>query len=197
MPTIVSANRVSGNCYLTPPQREREGDPFMKRTAVIGVWLLSVVLPALLMAKEKTAALDMKALNRVFIGWVDMSPDDYHRQGYSSREEYLAVINEANKEFQAACRSRALPGQTITAAKSRDDENTAGNDLYVKFSDVVYDHKYLLHLSIHFIDPKTNTEIGSVPLRTYKAHVCGLERCMDKELDKVSEDLLKQIASGK
>jgi hypothetical protein len=168
----------------------------MKRT-MIAVWLLSMALPALLMAKEKSAPLDVKGKNRIFVGWVDMSPDDYHRQGYSSREQYLAVINEANKAFQATCQSRALPGQTITAAKSRDDENTAGNDLYVKFSDVVYDHKYLLHLSIHFIDPKTNAEIGSLPLKTYKAHVCGLERCMDKELDKVSEDLQKEFAGGK
>ncbi|MFZ0772762.1 MAG: hypothetical protein WCA49_05000 [Candidatus Sulfotelmatobacter sp.] len=169
----------------------------MKRTIVIAVWLLSVALPASLMAKQKAALVDMKGMNRVFLGWVDISPDDYHHQGYSSREQYLAVINHANTAFQETCQSKALSGRTMTAAKSRDDESTAGNDLYVKFSDVAYDHKYRLHLSVHFIDLKTNTEVGSIPLRIYKAHLCGLEGCMIKELDQVSEELQKEFAGGK
>ncbi|MFZ0275918.1 MAG: hypothetical protein WA254_00365 [Candidatus Sulfotelmatobacter sp.] len=169
----------------------------MKRIIVIAVWLLSLALPVLLMAKQKTAPVDMKGMNRIFLGWVDMSPDDYHRQGYSTREEYLAVINHANAAFQEYCQSKAFSGRTMTAAKNRDDQNTAGNDLYVKFSDVVYDHKYRLTLSVHFIDLKTNTEIGSIPLKTYTAHVCGLEGCMIKELDKVSEELQKEFAGGK
>jgi hypothetical protein len=169
----------------------------MKRTTVIAVWLLSVALPTLLMAKQKAAPVDLKGMNRVFLGWVDISSDDYHHQGYSSREEYLAVINHANTAFQENCQSKAFSGRTMTAAKSKGDESTAGNDLYVKFSDVVYDHGYRLHLSIHFIDLKTNTEIGSVPLKIYTAHVCGLESCMNKELDKVSEELQKEFAGGK
>ncbi len=166
----------------------------MKRTIVIAVWLLSITLP--LMAKEKAAPVDLKNMNRVFLGWVDISPDDYHHQGYATREEYLAVINHANVAFQETCQ-KALSGRTVTAAKSRDDENTAGNDVYVKFSDVAYDHKYVLHLSVHFIDLKTNAEIGSVPLKHYGAHMCGLEGCLIKELDKVSEELQKEFAGGK
>jgi hypothetical protein len=169
----------------------------MKRTIVVAIWLLSVALPALLVAKEKAAPVDLKGMNRVFLGWVDISPDDYHHQGYATREEYLAVINHANAAFQETCQSKAFSGRTMTAAKSRDDQNTAGNDVYVKFSDVLYDHKYVLHLSIHFIDLKTNAEIGSIPLKSHGAHVCGLESCLIKELDKVSEDLQKEFAGGK
>jgi hypothetical protein len=169
----------------------------MKRNLVIAVWLLSVTLPASLMAKDKATPVDLKAMNRVFLGWVDISPDDYHHQGYSTREEYLAVINHANTAFQEYCQSKALSGRTMTAAKSPGDDSSAGNDLYVKFSDVSYDHKYRLHLSVHFIDLKTNTEIGSIPLNTYTAHMCGLEGCMIKELDKVSEELQKEFAGGK
>jgi len=169
----------------------------MKRTTVVAVWLLIATLPALLTAKQKAAPVDLKGMNRVFLGWVDVSPDDYHHQGYATREEYLAVINHANTAFQEACQSKALSGRTMTAAKSKGDENTAGNDLYVKFSDVVYDHKYRLHLSVHFIDLKTNTEIGSIPLETHSAHMCGLEGCLIKELDKVSEELQKEFAGGK
>jgi hypothetical protein len=39
-----------------------------------------------------------------------------------------------------------------------------GYDLYIRFSDVLIDYgKYHLYLSIHFIDPKTNAEIRSIP----------------------------------
>ena len=169
----------------------------MKRTIVIAIWLLIVALPVLLMAKQKAAPVDLKGMNRVFLGWVDVSSDDYHHQGYATREEYAAVINHANAAFQEYCQSKAFSGRTMTAAKTRGDESTAGNDVYVKFSDVVYDHGYRLHLSVHFIDLKTNTEIGSIPLKTYKAHLCGLESCMIKELDQVSEELQKEFAGGK
>ena len=169
----------------------------MKRSIVIAIWLLIVALPVLLMAKQKAAPVDLKGMNRVFLGWVDVSPDDYHHQGYSTREEYLAVINHANTAFQENCQSKAFSGRTMTAAKTRGDESTAGNDVYVKFSDVVYDHGYRLHLSVHFIDLKTNAEIGSIPLKTYGAHMCGLEGCLIKELDQVSEELQKEFAGGK
>jgi hypothetical protein len=169
----------------------------MKRTSVIAIWLFLVTLPVILMAKQKTAPVDLKGMNRVFLGWVDVSPDDYHHQGYSTREEYAAVINHANTAFQEYCQSKAFSGRTMTAAKSRGDENTAGNDVYVKFSDVVYDHKYRLHIAVHFIDLKTNAEIGSIPVKTYGAHMCGLEGCLIKELDKVGEDLQKEFAGGK
>jgi hypothetical protein len=169
----------------------------MKRTSVIAIWLLIVALPMILMAKQKAAPVDLKGMNRVFLGWVDISPDDYHHQGYSTREEYLAVINHANTAFQEYCQSKAFSGRTMTAAKTRGDESTAGNDVYVKFSDVVYDHKYRLHIAVHFIDLKTNAEIGSIPLKTYGAHMCGLEGCLIKELDKVGEDLQKEFAGGK
>jgi hypothetical protein len=169
----------------------------MKRNCVIAVLLLSIALPVVLTAKEKAAPVDLKGMNRVFLGWVDISPDDYHHQGYATREEYLAVINHANTAFQEACQSKAFSGRTMTAAKTKGDESTAGNDVYVKFADVAYDHGYRLHLSVHFIDLKTNTEIGSIPVKTYTAHMCGLEGCMIKELDKVSEDLQKEFAAGK
>jgi hypothetical protein len=106
------------------------------------------------------------------------------------------VINHANAAFQETCQSKVFSGRTMTAGKSRGDENTAGNDLYVKFSDVSYDHKYRLHLSVHFIDLKTNTEVGSIPLKTYTAHFCGLEGCMNKELEAVSEELRKALGGG-
>lgn len=167
----------------------------MRQIAIVTLLLFSIALSAPLMAKQKESV-DMKGMNHIFLGWVDMNPDDYHHQGYSTREEYLAVINHANTFFQTTCQSKVFSGRTMTAAKDRSDENTAGNDLYVKFSDASYDHKYRLHLSVHFIDLKTNAEIGSIPLRTYKGHLCGLEGCMDKELEEVSSEIRKALAAG-
>jgi hypothetical protein len=164
----------------------------MRQIAIVTLLLVSVALSAPLMAKQKEFV-DMKGMNHIFLGWVDMSADDYHHQGYSTREEYLAVINHANTIFQTICQSKVFSGRTMTAAKDRSDENTAGNDLYVKFSEVSYDHKYRLRLSVHFIDLKTNKEIGSIPLKTYTAHLCGLEGCMDKELEEVSRELQREL----
>jgi len=169
----------------------------MKRTIVIAIWLLIAALPMLLVAKQKAAPVDLKGMNRVFLGWVDITSDDYHHQGYSTREEYQAVINHANTAFQEYCQSKALSGRTMTAAKAKGDESSAGNDVYVKFSDVAYDHKYRLHIAVHFIDLKTNAEIGSLPLKVYGAHMCGLEGCLIKELDKVGEELQKAFAGTK
>jgi hypothetical protein len=167
----------------------------MRQIAIVTVLLFSTALSAPLMAKHRESV-DMKGMNRIFLGWVDINSENYHRQGYSTREEYLAVINHANTVFQEICQSKVFSGRTMTAAKNRSDENPAGNDLYVKFSDAVYDHGYQLHLSIHFIDVKTNKEVGSVPLKSYKGHLCGLEGCMNKELEEVSREIQKTLAGG-
>ena len=86
-----------------------------------------------------------------------------------------------------------LSGRTVTAAKNKGDENAAGNDLYIKFSDVTFGTNYRLLLSIHFIDPKTNSEIASIPARTFGAGLCGLVGCLEEELDKVGAKLQTEV----
>jgi hypothetical protein len=166
----------------------------MRRIIAAILLLLCMALPCALTAKHRGSA-DMKGMSHVFVGWVDINSENYHKQGYSTAADYEAVINAANIEFQKACKNQ-LSGRTITAAKNRDDVNSDGNDLYVKFSDVVYDHHYRLHLSMHFIDAKTNTEIGSVPVETYGAHFCGLVGCLDKELEEVSREMQAELSGG-
>jgi hypothetical protein len=78
---------------------------------------------------------------------------------------------------------------TVTAAKDRSDENTAGNDLYVKFSNVSFDTGYALHLTVHIIDLKTNTEIATIPEQKYKGSLCGLTTCMEQEFYEVNTKL--------
>src|SRR5208337_5252332 len=154
-------------------------------------------LPAVLPAKEKGKPVDMKNVKTVFIGWVDVNPEDYHMQGYKTKEDWINVIKEANLAFQKKCQSlKGLAGRTVTAAKDHSDADPGGSDLYVKFSDVQFDHGYRLHISVHFLDPKTNNELGSIPLERYGAHFCTLSTCLDKELDEVSSEMEKQLAGG-
>jgi len=166
----------------------------MKQLAAIALLLLCVTLPAPMMAGQKAKTAEMSGMAHIYLGWVAISPDDYHAQGYGSAADYAHVITEANLAFQKNVQSK-LAGRTVTVAKDKDDVNSAGNDLYVKFSDVAYDHHYRLHLSVHFIDLKTNTEIATIPVKGYTGHLCGLVGCLDKELEQVSKEIQDQIGT--
>jgi hypothetical protein len=171
----------------------------MKRF-VIAVALLAFFITAAthLSAQKKKSGADMTSMNHVFVGWVGFDPDQFMALGYS-KKDWLDVIDSFNAYFRNEMKKQ-LPGKTFTMAKDKDDVNAAGNDLYIKFSDVEADHKYRLHLAIHFIDPKTNTEIETIPSEAYVGRVCTFEGCMEKSLNKISELLkneLTAVPSGK
>ena len=85
----------------------------------------------------------------------------------------------------------------MDGARTRGDENAAGYDLYIKFSDAMIDYsKYHLYLSIHFIDPKTNTEIGSIPARPYFGNDWGLVNYLKNALGEVSQKIKVEIVGG-
>lgn len=117
---------------------------------------------------SKETTVDMSARKAIFLGWVDLPAEGWSLWGYQNREEWADVIKDLNHDFQSSCQGQYLAGRRVAVAKDRNDENAAGNDLYIKFSDVNIDHDYYgIRLSIHFIDPKTNTEIAAVPSRLY------------------------------
>jgi hypothetical protein len=163
--------------------------------------LLYISLPFSLAARGKKSSVDMTKMNHIFLGWVDLNPDALVIYGHStlgggssSKAEWIEVESSLNSVFQRTCQSKYLPGRTVTAAKDKWDENAAGNDLYVKFSDVFVDiGKYRLRLSIHFIDPRTNSEIASVPLQTYSERACDFVDCLRGELDKVGKKLQVEV----
>lgn len=173
----------------------------MKRLVVTAaLLLLCISFPSSLEARHgvkryltKESTVDMKNMNHIFLGWVDLGPEAFGILGYSTKAEWVGVIANENAIFQRNCQSKYLTGRTITAAKEKGDENAAGNDLYVKFSDVFVDMHYRIHLSIHFIDPKTNSEIASVPARNYSGRVCGLASCLEKALNKVGRELQVEV----
>jgi len=168
----------------------------MRRWTFIAVLLFfCTALPVSVEARNKKAGPDLSNVQHVFVGWADMDPEAYFDLGYS-RAEWEDVIRHENivfqKKFQEELKSRF---KTVTAAKNRSDENTAGNDLYVKFTDVSFDTGYVLHLTVHIIDLKTNTEIASIPDHKYKGHLCGLTTCMEQEFYEVNNKL-QAILSG-
>ena len=52
-----------------------------------------------------------------------------------------------------------------------------------------------MHVAVHFIDVKTNAEIGSIPLTRHGAHLCGFEGCLNKELEEVSKEISEQFGA--
>ena len=87
-----------------------------------------------------------------------------------------------------------MPGRIITAAKGKGDENAAGSDLYIKFSDVRIDYNnYELILSIRFIDPRTSSEIASIPVRPYYGDARGVAGYLKAALDEVGTKLQVEV----
>ena len=88
-----------------------------------------------------------------------------------------------------------VPGRTVGAAKEKSDDNAAGYDLYIKFADVRIDYDdYYLYASIHFIDPKTNSEYGVIPTRAYYGNAWGFVNYLRAALDEVNLKLSVEIA---
>jgi len=141
----------------------------MKRGAVVSLLLFVLALPAALPAKEKAKPVDMKNVKTVFIGWVDVNPEDYHMQGYKTKEDWINVIKEANLAFQKNCQAlKGLSGRTVTGAKDRSDADPGGSDLYVKFSEVNFDHGYRLHIGA-LPRPKNQQRTGIDSLRASRS----------------------------
>lgn len=169
-----------------------------RRVLMVGLllcmWFQSGLAAAGSKGKETTA--DMSAAKNIFIGWVDLHPDLWARYGYESQASWVEVTNRLNDTFQATCKTERLSGRTVTGAKDSKDENAAGQDLYVKFSDVTVNPKsYVVSLSIHFIDPKTNSEIASIPVRPYYGRrFSTFERYIRTALDTVGDKINLEVA---
>jgi hypothetical protein len=175
----------------------------MKRFVVVAaVLLLCISFPESSLAARhkvpryltKETTVDMSKMNHIFLGWVDLGADEWAFHGYSTKDEWVNVIDSLNAEFARSLQVTYLPGRTITAARDKLEENAAGNDLYIKFSDVRVDYdNYHLILSIHFIDPKTNAEIGSIPTRPYYGNDWGLKNYLKAALDEAGKKLQVEL----
>ena len=166
----------------------------MKRVMVAVLFvMLCFGIPTSAGAGNKKSVPDMSNMHSIFVGWVDLGSGSYKDLGYTSREEWEAVIKDENLGFQEYFQTKLSTGRTIVMAKNKDDVNTAENDLYIKFNDVSVDHGYRLHISVSLIDLKTNTEIASIPGLVLNGHFCTLKGCLVKDLDVVNDKLQTMI----
>jgi hypothetical protein len=170
-------------------------------TCAVTLLLLCISFPASLAARNKVprylnkeSTVDMSKMDHIFVGWVDLEPDSWGLFDFHSRADWLDDIRVLNAGFVRDLQATYLHGRTITAAKDKADENAAGNDLYIKFSDVHvdYDHEHLV-LSIHFIDPKTNGEIASIPVRPYYGDGHNVTEYLKAALDEVGVKLQVEV----
>jgi len=165
-------------------------------TLTLGQTLLQAGGPKRYLEKETPA--DMTRAKNVYLGWLDMNPQDWATYGYSTEEEWKQVINELNNWFQAMCRTKYLKGRNVTGAKNATDQNTLGQDLFIKFSKVSidYDNLYLV-LGIEFIDPKTDSVLGTIPVRQYYKGIFwtpwGFERYLYNDLEEVNLKLQIEV----
>ncbi|HEY0308316.1 MAG TPA: hypothetical protein VGB94_09150 [Acidobacteriaceae bacterium] len=164
----------------------------MKRLPVI-LLMLCFTLPATLMAAAKKPIVSLQGMKQVYVGWVDLNPDAYFDLGYSSKDEWVKAIDTLNNVFQKDLKNKYLSNRTVMVSASKETENPAGSDLYIKFTDVSVDKHYRLHLTVHLIDPKTNAEIDTIPNAVYTGRVCGLVGCLNKSLHQVGETLAKRL----
>jgi hypothetical protein len=147
---------------------------------------------------KKESTVDMSAMQKVFVGWVDLGPDNWAFHRYASKEDWETDIDGINSSFSAAVRAKWLPGRTVTGAKNRGDENTAGQDLYIRFADVWIDYNnYLLYLSIHFIDPKTNAQIAAIPARPYYGNDWGFRNYLRAALEEVNRKIQVEVTGAR
>jgi hypothetical protein len=174
----------------------------MKRLAAAAVLLvLCISFPTSLEARHgvkryltKESTVDMKNMNHIFLGWVDLGANDWAVHGYDTKKDWTDIINSLNSAFLRDVQTTYLPGRTIIGAKGQGDEDTAGSDLYIKFSDVRVDYdNYHLILGIHFIDPKTKAEIASIPVRPYYGNDWGLRNYLKAALDEVGTKLEVEV----
>ena len=170
----------------------------MKRLALaIALAVLCITAPTAVEARNSRSNVDLSHMKKIFVGWVDFDPTTYRVLDYDTKAQWSEVIDNSNSYFQDELKSDYLVGKTLTMAKNRDDIDPSGNDLYLKFTDVAEDKGYRLHIAVHFIDPKTNTELAIIPTDRYGAHLCGLVGCMEKELSKVGELVSERLSTPK
>ena len=132
----------------------------------------------------------------VFVGWVDISPDDWIALGYTDKESWLEVVKWNNEAFQYEVR-RLLRGVQLTGAKNRSDDDAAGHDLHVKFSNVMFDvESYRLYATAHLIDTRSKSEIAKVVRKHYRGGRFTVNNCLQGALKQLAEAVAAAVRTS-
>jgi hypothetical protein len=169
----------------------------MKRfviSAVLFTFCLALPLPVMALrhkVKEynyKETSVDMSKMQRIFIGGINLPTEEGALYGYE-KADWIEMMAGLNQKL-----SRCVLDRDVTIAKDKDDVNTTGYDLYIKFQDVNIDYEnYHLIVGIHFIDPKTNTKIAMIPARPYYGNDWGFKGFMNAALNQVCKKVQVEV----
>ena len=144
--------------------------------------------------QEQETLVDMTTARTIFVGWVDINPDDWLPLGYADKQQWSEAIDWHNQAFQRTCQAN-LAGRQITGAKNRSDENASGQELHVRFSEVRFDvESYRLFVSVHFIDPKSGLELASLPIQGYRGGHFSVSSCLRGALEKLARAVEAKVA---
>jgi len=162
----------------------------MKRILFIATLFACVGLYA---GQKKETPASLATAKNIFVGWVDISLDDWTALGYEDKQSWSDVIDRNNQAFQHTCQTKLATYQ-IKGAKNRSDENVAGLDLFIKFSDVKFDvDSYRLYASVHFMDPASGSELASIPVQAYRGGHFSVDNCMRGALEKLADKLKDEM----
>jgi len=147
--------------------------------------------------RGQSTAGNVQSKDSVFIGWIDLHPENWALYDFRSQQDWEVMINRLNNYFQSQCGLKYLIDKEIKGAVSEKDTNFAGNKLYVKFSDVRFDDKKnSLYLAFEVIDGETQKSLIKIPQSGYKGKsltTWGFENILKKSLEKVNIKLNKVI----
>jgi len=130
---------------------------------------------------------------KLYLGWVDISSDDWAPLGYANKQEWLDLVNGGNEAFQANSR-RLLRGYEVVGAKDALETYGGGEGLQVRFTEVRFDvDSYALHTAISIVDSKTGTELVKVPTRSYRGGHFSVSSCLSGDFEKLAERVAKEI----
>jgi len=136
------------------------------------------------------ATIELNSYNHIFLGWIDLHEDHWALHGYRSSEVWSSAINRLNNAFQTSCSVNYLTDRKVTGAAFKEDENFVGNDLFIKFSDVLIDYNnYNLYLTIDFIDVKTQKILYTFPKTSYYGSAWGFENYFRAALEEVNKKI--------
>jgi hypothetical protein len=168
----------------------------MKRRALVAlafVFLASGLGATPRAPRQQPAPAGWGSATRVFVGWVNISEEDWPVLGYASRQDWAEAIEVGNLAFQRQLQ-RKVPERVVTGAKSGKDGSAKDLDLQVKFEDVKFDtDSYRVYLSIHFIDPRTGAELASLPRQQYRGGHFSVSNCMQGALERVAEKIVQEM----
>jgi hypothetical protein len=165
----------------------------MKRVLFIATLFACVGLHA---GQKKETPASLATAKNIFVGWVDISLDDWTALGYEDKRSWSDVIDRNNQAFQHTCQTK-LASYQIKGAKDRSDEKVTGLDLFIKFSDVRFDvDSYRLYASVHFIDPTSGSELALIPVQTYRGGHFSVDNCMRGALETLADKLKDQMKNS-